>query len=408
MRPEGDVGEDAVERSAMMPAMGDERRAPAGPDAAAGEADVGRWRRNLLDERDSAELYRRVADAEQDEALASVYRRLAEVEHRHAEFWAGRLRDAGHPVPPERVGWRTRVLGWLAGRFGTAFVVPTIDAMEQADAGSYDAQPEAAGTGLPAEERSHARLLQAIGGGRPGGLQGAALARLEGRHRAASGNSLRAAVLGANDGLVSNFSLVMGVAGAQLDDTQILITGLAGLAAGAGSMAMGEWISVTNARELFGRQIAVEREELENVPDEEREELALIYEAKGLPPEQAGALADRLIASPEQALDTLAREELGIDPAELGGSAIVAAATSFVLFAIGALFPIVPFIVLSGTGAIVGSVVLSTLALFGIGALITLMTGRGVAFSGGRQVLIGLAAAALTFGVGALIGESVG
>lgn len=372
------------------------------------DADVARWRRNVQDERDSAALYRRLAAAEEDEALASVYRRLADAEDRHAAFWAERIRAAGGAVPAARVGWRSRLLGWLAARFGPGFVVPTIDAMEQADAGSYDDQPEAAGTPMPGEERSHARLLQAIGADARAGLQGPALARLEGRHRAASGNSLRAAVLGANDGLVSNFSLVMGVAGAQLANRQILITGLAGLAAGAGSMAMGEWISVTNARELFGRQIAIEREELEAVPGEEREELALIYQAKGLPPEQAGELADRLISQPAQALDTLAREELGIDPQELGGSATVAAATSFVLFAVGAVFPIVPFIVLSGTAAVVASVVLATAGLFAIGALITLLTGRAVLFSGGRQVLIGLAAAGLTYGIGALIGTAVG
>ena len=194
---------------------------------AASSANIARWRSNLRDERDSAELYRRVAAVEDDAGLASVYGRLAEAEERHAEFWAQRLRDAGQPVPAPRVGWRTKALGVLARRFGTAFVVPTIDAMEQADAGSYDAQPEAAATALPGEERSHARLLQAIGSDQRGGLQGAALARLEGRHRAASGNSLRAAVLGANDGLVSNFSLVMGVAGASLSNQQILITGLA-------------------------------------------------------------------------------------------------------------------------------------------------------------------------------------
>jgi vacuolar iron transporter family protein len=349
-----------------------------------------------------------VATAEDDESLASVYRRLAEAEERHAEFWAGRLRAAGEHVPSGKVGWRTHVLGWLARRFGTAFVVPTIDAMEQADAGSYDTQPEAAGTELPADERSHARLLSAIGSQQPGGLQGPAIARLEGRHRAASGNSLRAAVLGANDGLVSNFSLVMGVAGAQLTSNQILITGLAGLAAGAGSMAMGEWISVMNARELYGRQIEIERDELAEVPDEEREELALIYEAKGLPPEQAAELADRLISSPEHALDTLSREELGIDPEELGGSATAAAGTSFVLFAIGAVIPILPFIFLSGTIAAVLSAILCTLGLFGIGALITLLTGRTVLFSGTRQVVIGLGAAALTFGIGRLIGTAVG
>ncbi len=357
------------------------------------EASAKRWRANYRDELDSAELYRQIAAAEEDEALASVYRRLAEVEVRHAEVWSKHLRDAGLSVPAHRLGWRTRLLGWLARRVGAGFVVPTIDAMEQADAGSYDAQPEAAGTPLPSEERSHARLLRAIGGEVTSGLQGPALARLEGRHRAASGNSLGTAVLGANDGLVSNFSLVMGVAGAQLGSTQILVTGLAGLAAGAGSMAMGEWISVINARELFGRQIAVEREELEEVPDEEREELALIYQAKGIAPEQAAELADQLISSPENALDTLAREELGIDPDELGGSAAVAAGTPFVLFAIGAILPIVPFIFLSGTVAVVASAVLAGLGLFGIGALITLVTGRGALFSGTRQVAIGLAAA---------------
>ncbi|MBS1870913.1 MAG: VIT1/CCC1 transporter family protein [Actinobacteria bacterium] len=375
--------------------------------------DADRWRRNLQDERDSAELYRRIAAAEEDERLAGVYRRLAEVEERHAGLWADRLRAAGAPVPRHRVGWRTRVLGWLARRVGTGFVVPTVTAMEEADAGGYDAQAEAAGTPLPDEERSHARLLRAIsdgqgpaGGGR--GLEGPALARLEGRHRGASGNALRAAVLGANDGLLSNFSLVMGVAGAQLSHSAILVTGFAGLVAGAGSMAMGEWISVMNARELFGRQIAIEREELTEAPDEEREELALIYEAKGLPAQQARELAERLMASPEHALDTLAREELGIDPSELGGSATQAAATSFVLFAIGAVVPIAPFLVLRGTAAVVVSAALAAAALFGVGALITLLTGRGVLFSGGRQVLVGMAAAALTFGIGALIGQGVG
>jgi VIT1/CCC1 family predicted Fe2+/Mn2+ transporter len=370
-------------------------------------ADARRWRANLQDELDSAALYRQVAEVEEDERLAQVYRRLAEVEERHAEFWRGRLREAGEEVPPHRIGWRARLLAWAARRFGIGFVLPTIDAMEQADAGGYDAQPEAAGTALPAEERSHARLLQAIGEGGQGGLQGPSVARLEGRHRAASGNSLRAAVLGANDGLLSNFSLVMGVAGAQLGHSEILITGLAGLVAGAGSMAMGEWISVMNARELFSRQIAIEREELEAIPEEEREELTLIYQAKGLPADQAGELADRLMSTPAQALDTLSREELGINPEELGGSASAAAGTSFVLFAIGATVPIVPYLFGGGTGAIVLSAVLSAAALFGIGALITLMTGRGVLFSGGRQVLVGFAAAALTFGLGALIGGSV-
>jgi VIT1/CCC1 family predicted Fe2+/Mn2+ transporter len=233
------------------------------------------------------------------------------------------------------------------------------------------------------------------------------LADLEGRHRTSGGNALRAAVLGANDGLVSNLSLVMGVAGADMSGGAILITGLAGLLAGAGSMALGEWLSVQSSRELYQRQIQIESEELRQAPEEEAEELALIYQAKGLPEEQANALAAKLIAQPANALDTLAREELGIDPEELGGSAWQAAATSFVLFAVGAVVPVVPFAFLTGTVAVTSSVVASGILLFIVGAGITLLTGRSVLYSGMRQVLFGLAAAALTFGVGRLIGVSL-
>lgn len=221
-------------------------------------------------------------------------------------------------------------------------------------------------------------------------------------------NWLRAAVLGANDGLVSSLSLVMGVAGAALDERSILITGIAGLLAGAGSMAMGEWLSVQSSRELYRRQIAVEREEIERTPGEEAEELALIYQAKGLPEPQARALAGRLMAEPATALDTLSREELGIDPRELGGSAVEAAVTSFVLFALGAAVPVLPFGFLAGRAAVVTSVAVSALALFLVGAGITLLTGRSVLFSGTRQLAIGLAAAGLTFAVGRLIGVNLG
>ena len=227
------------------------------------------------------------------------------------------------------------------------------------------------------------------------------MGRLEGRHRAASGNALRAAVLGANDGLLSNFSLVMGVTGAQVSADTILVTGLAGLLAGAGSMAMGEWISVQSARELAGHQLEIEAREIEGIPEEEREELALIYEAKGLRSEEARALAARQIADRSTALDTLAREELGIDPDELGGSAAVAAGTSFVLFSLGAILPVIPYFFLSGTAAAIVSAGLSVAGLFAIGALITVFTGRGALFSGGRQVVVGAAAAALTYAVGA-------
>ena len=231
------------------------------------------------------------------------------------------------------------------------------------------------------------------------------IAQFEGRHRASGGNALRAAVLGANDGLVSNASLVMGVAGADLAGRNILITGLAGLLAGSLSMALGEWLSVQSARELYSHQIAIERDELEAAPEEEAEELALIYQSKGLAPERAQELADSIIRDQTAALDTLAREELGVDPSELGGSAWVAAITSFVLFSVGAIVPVFPYFFGGGTTTVVASVILSVIALFVIGAAITVITGRSVLLSGGRQVVFGLAAAAITFGVGRLIGS---
>ena len=200
----------------------------------------------------------------------------------------------------------------------------------------------------------------------------------------------------------------MGVAGAALSAHSILITGLAGLLAGAGSMALGEWLSVQSSRELYERQIRIEKEELEANPEEEIEELSLIYMAKGLPEERAHELAKHLLANKDTALDTLAREELGIDPDELGGSAWEAAITSFLLFAVGAIIPVLPFIFLTGLPAVYVSIVISAFGLFAIGAAITLMTGRSIWFSGMRMVLFGLAAAALTYGIGRLIGVAIG
>jgi VIT1/CCC1 family predicted Fe2+/Mn2+ transporter len=375
-------------------------------DGAGSSADAKRHLANWQDEIDSVALYSALADLEPDPRLTDVYRRLAAAEDRHAGFWEDKLRQAGGRVPERRPGWRTRLLIAVARRFGTQLVLPTLNDLERRDSRGYDTQPESRDTAMPADERSHARLLRSLSGA--AGVEGAALGRLEGRHRAASGNALRAAVLGANDGLLSNFSLVMGVAGAQVSADTVLVTGLAGLLAGAGSMAMGEWVSVQSARELAGHQLEIEARELDEIPDEEREELALIYEAKGLDLAQARELADRQIADRSTALDTLAREELGIDPDELGGSAAVAAGTSFVLFAIGAILPVLPYFFLSGAPAVLVSAALSVIGLFSIGALITVFTGRGALFSGGRQVVIGGAAATLTYLVGLAIGGAVG
>jgi len=215
-------------------------------------------------------------------------------------------------------------------------------------------------------------------------------------------------VLGANDGLVSNFSLVMGVAGADSSGNAILIAGFAGLLAGALSMALGEWLSVQSARELYTNQIAVEAAEIEEMPEEEEEELRLIYEAKGVGIEQARAIAHRLVSGDrDQLLDTLAREELGIDPDELGGSPWVAAGTSFILFATGALVPILPFLFVRGATAIALSAVLAGAALFLLGAGITVVTGKNAMVAGLRQLGFGLAAAAITFGIGTLLGAAI-
>jgi vacuolar iron transporter family protein len=366
-----------------------------------------RYTANLQGEVDSAALYRTLSQNEKNPDLARVYGRLAAVEEAHAEFWKSQLEAIGRKVPRLRPGFRTRALIWLARRFGPAFLLPTVNTLEQLDSGSYAAQPEAVAGGLPAAERSHARIIEALAAPAPTALSGATLARLEGRHRGMGGNALRAAVLGANDGLVSNLSLVTGVAGAAMTAHAILVTGLAGLLAGACSMALGEWLSVNTARESARRQIDIEAAELDQVPEEEQEELALIYQAKGLPEDLAKTLAAQLIANKQTALDTLVREELGIDPAELGGSAWVAAGTSFLLFALGAVFPVGPYFVLAGTSALIVSLAASGVALCLIGAGTTLFTGRSLWFSATRQLLVGLGAAGVTYGLGRLIGSVV-
>jgi VIT1/CCC1 family predicted Fe2+/Mn2+ transporter len=364
-----------------------------------------RYRANLQGEIDGAAVYAALAESEQNPQMAEVFRRLAAVEQAHASFWRKHL-DAGGGSIAQSPTFRARTLAWLARRFGPAFVLPTLVAGEARDSSNYDNQPDARAAGLSADEHSHARLLEAAAGKR--GLPGSFIATLEGRHRGGSGNALRAAVLGANDGLVSNLSLVMGVAGAAAADRTLLITGLAGLIAGACSMAMGEWLSVTSSRELYEKQIATEAAELMEVPEEEKEELVLIYRSKGIEETQARALAERLLADKDTALDTLAREELGIDPKELGGSPWEAAGASFLLFSVGAIFPVIPFFVLQGSAAVIASLVLSGAALAVIGGGTSLFTGRNGLFSALRQLAIGYAAAGVTYGLGMLAGATLG
>ena len=368
--------------------------------------DVERYFANRQKEVDGAALYLALAESEKQSQMAELYKRLSASEEKHAAAWEKKLEGLKVAIPARTLSPRARILIWLAKRFGPQFILPTIASNEKADSNAYDGQPDEEAKRFSRDEKSHARMLS-VATNSTGGISGGSVAQLEGRHRAGGGNALRAAVLGANDGLLSVLSLVMGVAGANMTSQQVLITGLAGMLAGSGSMALGEWLSVQSSRELYENQIKIEAEEIEENPEAEQEELALIYQAKGLPEDRARELASHMMADKGSILDTLSREELGIDPEELGGSAYEAAFTSFFLFAFGALFPLLPFLFVSGNTAIYFSLGLSAIGLFLFGEAITLMTGQGVLKSGMRQVLVGIAAAGLTYGVGRLIGVSL-
>jgi len=360
-----------------------------------------RYRANYLSEMDGVALYRSLTAAEKDERRAAVFEKLARAEERHARRWAALIRAGGEEIPQYRRTARVRVMGWLAGMLGTQKVLPIVSEWEASDQSVYVSQPEA--QGIPAEERSHVRVIQALASGGEG--QESIMGR-ERWHFLSHSGGLRAAVFGVNDGLVSNFSLVMGFAGAEARPEYILLAGVAGLMAGAFSMAAGEYISVRSQREVFEQQIALEKQELESSPEEEEEELSLIYQAKGIPEEEAARLARRIIKNPRTAIDTLIREELGLDPSHLG-SPRTAAASSFLAFVTGAFVPVLPYLLTSGMAALVASGILSGLALFGIGALLSVFTARGPFLSGIRMLVIGLSASAITYGAGWLLGVSL-
>lgn len=373
-----------------------------------GKQDLARFSANYRNEIDGAALYRAMAASESQRPTAELYLRLAQVEEAHAAFWRRRIEAAGGRAPAARPGWRTRLLILATHRFGAGTVLPLVAGDEARNQTVYDQQHEADGTALPAQERSHARMLSLLAAHAPRGWNGPDYSRLEGRHGAGAANNLRAMVLGANDGLVSIFCIVMGVAGSAASPRILLATALAGTLAGACSMAMGEWISVQSAREMQQRQIASEAEELAQVPAEEQEELALIYQAKGFSADEAKQIAARVIANPDSALDTLVREELGINPDDLGGSAFGAAASSFLVFLLGALVPALPMFLVPRAWVVPASTLASALGLFLLGAAIAVFTGRHPVWSGLRQLLIGLAAAGVTYGVGHLFGVALG
>lgn len=374
----------------------------AGPGPASRDS-IKRWRDLLASERDAAALYARLAEAETGERR-KILEELADVERRHAAHWERKLTDAGATVPPPgRPSLRTRMLAAAARRLSAQAVLPMIERAERADAGVYDLEPDAA-PGMAADERGHARTLAKLMGERPDPRQ--QISRREGWHRGDRSGALRAGVFGVSDGLVSNTSLVMGFAGSGAGRTTVLLAGVAGLLAGSFSMAAGEYISMASQREMYQRELSLEAQELEENPEEERAELVLIYRAKGLSRPEAQLLADRIMADRKGALDTLAREELGLDPDALG-SPWSAAISSLLAFAVGAFVVVLPYLIGGGTAALVAAIVLAAAALLAVGGGIGALNGRPVVRSALRQLLFGAAAAAITFGVGRLIGTTV-
>jgi VIT1/CCC1 family predicted Fe2+/Mn2+ transporter len=333
------------------------------------------WR----EEKQSAWLYRVLAEREGDATRAQLFNSLAREADEQAGIWGA---QAGAPMPAFRPALRARLVASLVRGIGVRPLRRVLAAMKVRGMSSFEPLHGPAGHVMP-------RSVEDVGL----------------RHQGVTGGNLRAAVFGVNDGLVSNTALVMGVAGATGDAGFILLSGCAGLLAGALSMAAGEYVSVRSQRELYEHQIALERKELEAYPEEEAEELALIYAARGMALAEARAVARTLLADPDHALDVLAREELGLNPDELG-SAYGAAGSSFVAFALGALVPLLPL--LAGSTSLVGVAALASAALFGIGAALSLFTGRAALLGGVRMLAIGAGAGMLAYLLGGLVGGAIG
>lgn len=360
--------------------------------------------KNIQTEVDASYLYKVLADHEEDENVQHIFYQMSEIEHSHAiAFLAKYDLDASHLPSPSG---RAKVLHFIGKVLGYDYVLGVLLDTEKSISSSVLQARKTTNTKQSLSDTAHVTILKNILNNDKK-VTGPNLARFEKRHRSVGGNALRAAVLGGNDGLVSNFSLVMGIAGATNGQKEVLLTGIAGLLAGALSMALGEWISVKSSLELYENQMQLEMDELETNPEGEEKELALIYMAKGIPELQARQMAAEIMVNKDHAHEVLIKEELGINPEDLKGSAMEAAITSFLFFAMGAILPVVPFFFLGGYKAIMASTATSACGLFFIGASITLFTGKSIWYSGFRQVLFGLLAAAITYGIGHLIGVSV-
>lgn len=360
--------------------------------------------KSIQTEVDASYLYAYLASKEEDEICAKVFTQMSEIEKSHALAFLEKsgLESKDLPSP----SWRAKTLISIGKILGNDYILGALLDTEKSLSNNVLKARKSTSSKESISDVAHVTILKNIMNSE-NSFSGNSLSRFEKRHKSVGGNALRAAVLGGNDGLVSNFSLVMGVAGAAVGQNEVLITGLAGLLAGALSMSLGEWISVKSSQELYENQMELEKEELEVNPEAEEKELALIYMTKGIPEEQAKQMASEIIKDKDRAHEVLIKEELGINAEELKGSAMEAAITSFLLFAVGAIIPVLPYFFTGGMKAVFFSVGLSTIGLFLIGAAITLFTGKNVWYSGMRQVLFGLAAAAITFGIGKLIGTNL-
>ena len=348
------------------------------PSAKPGQAEHA-WREEMA----SAWLYRIVAQCEAGTARAGLFESLAKAAEQQAQMWIAEMHARGERVPQHfRPDLRTRLVGALTRAFKPRAMRGILAAMKVRGMVLY-----------ASATRPHPMPTSREDIGK--------------RHQnGASGNTLRAAVFGVNDGLVSNAALIYGIAGAAAEPSVIVLTGVAGLLAGAFSMAAGEYVSVRSQREMFEYQIGLERDELDQYPDEEAAELALIYVAKGMQPDEARRVADTLMQDPDRALDTLAREELGLNPDELG-SPLGAALSSFVSFTVGAALPLLPFLLASSGRTLLYSVALTGLGLFAVGAELSLFTGRRAFLSGLRMLAIGGGAGLATYFIGSLLGVSL-
>lgn len=360
----------------------------------------------LQTEVDACYLYKKIAEAEDQKDVAEIFTGMSEIENEHAGHMFEKLKSDGLILSMPGPSGRAKILNFLGKILGYDYLIGIMVDMEKSIAVAQTKAKNEQHIPLEGNEGNHVMILQNLLN-RQSKVTGEKIQKIEGRHKSIGGNALRAAVLGANDGLVSNMSLVMGVAGATNGESGVLLAGLAGLLAGALSMALGEWISVTSSKELYERQMELEMVEIETNPEGETKEITLLYMAKGIPEEKAHEMAVKAMMNKNDAHEILVKEELGINPEDLNNSAWEAAIASFLMFAVGAIIPVIPFLFIDGLESIILCVCFSAIGLFGIGAAITLFTGKNFIYSGLRQVLFGLLASAITFGIGKLVGVSI-